>query len=180
MQRRPGEYSDPLHEPAQLTEEQVRHAPAYGQGDTVTINMQFTWPVENYVNVYVHFNFHEAEEEPKRHWGRKPPAKSSVHRPLVHGSAYYVEPDKEGTLDASVKIEIPEDAHPGLYSTIRASLGEIEIYTRYDSIGRRIGADSMALDKQTVELEEPLALLIELREDEDKRPNPTAGRARFS
>jgi hypothetical protein len=97
------------------------------------------------VNVYVHFNFHDAEEEAKRHWGRKPPTNSSVHRRLVHGSDNFLQPGNEGTLDANVEIEIPEDAHPGLYSTIRTSLTEIEIYTRYDSIGRRIGADSMAL-----------------------------------
>jgi hypothetical protein len=91
-----------------------------------------------------------------------------------------VKPDKKGMLDANVRIELPDDAHPGLYSTIRASLTEVEISERYDSIGRRIGANSWALDKHIVDLEEPLALLIELRRDEDKRPDPTAGRAHFS
>ncbi len=123
MQRRPGKYSDPLHEPAQLTEKQVRQAPRYRQGDTVKINMQFTWPVENSVKVYVHFNFHEAEEKSRSRWGRKPPVKPSLWRPLVHGSTRLsVEPDKNGTLDATVILKIPDDAHHGLYSTIRASL----------------------------------------------------------
>ncbi len=180
MQRRPGEYSDPLHEPAQLTEEQVRQAPIYRQGDTVTINMQFTWPVENSVNVYVHFNFHEAKERSQIRWGRKPPVKPSLHRPLVHGSAYHVKPDKNGTLDATVKLKLPDDAHPGLYSTIRASLTEIKVSMRYDSIGRRIGGNLLAVDKRIVKLEEPLAIHIGLRRDEDKKPDPTAGRARFS
>lgn len=180
MQRRPGEYSDPLKEPAQLTEVQARQAPVYKQGDTAKISMQFTWPVENRVNVYAHFNFHDAEDNSKKRWGRKPPAKPWWHRPLVHGSHNFVKPDSEGTLDANLEIEIPDDAHPGLYSTMRASLIEVEIYTRYDSIGRRIGAESRALEKHIVELEEPLALLVELRRDEDKRPGPTTGRARFS
>ena len=180
MQRRPGEYSDPLKETAQLTEEQARQAPVYRQGDTAMINMQFTWPVENRVNVYVHFNFHEVEESPKRRWGRKPPPKTYVHRPLVHGSHNFVKPDSEGTLDANLKIGIPDDAHPGLYSTLRASLIEVETYTRYDSIGRRIGAESRVLEKRIVELEEPLVLLMESRRHEDRRPGPTAGRARFS
>jgi hypothetical protein len=42
VHRRPSEYSDPLNEPAQLTEEQARQAPVYRQGDTVKINMPFT------------------------------------------------------------------------------------------------------------------------------------------
>jgi hypothetical protein len=132
------------------------------------------------VNVYIHFNLHEVEEKSRRRWGRKPPAIPSWDQPLVHGSANFVKPDEIGTLDANVKIEIPDDARPGLYSIIRASLTEIEISPRYDSIGRRIGVNTLARDKHIVDLEEPLALRIELRRDEDKRPGPTAGRARFS
>lgn len=181
MQRRPGEYPDPLHEPARLTEKQVRQAPRYRQGATAMINMQFTWPVENSVKVYVHFNFHEAEEKSRSFWGLKPPVKPSLWRPLVHGSTNIsIDPDENGTLDATVIVKIPDDAHPGLYSTIRASLTEVKISVRYDSIGRRIGGDIRAVDTQIVDLEEPLAMHIESRRDEDKKPGPTAGRARFS